>query len=97
MHHWVKRTLRDTPALRGLALRGGAMLRSLARAEPGLYTLCYHQVPAAQQARFAEQLRYLGRYGDFIDADTALADVTAFVDRLQCAGLLTHDHGTGTE
>lgn len=93
MHPWVKKTLRDTPGLRGLALRGGAMLRALSRAEPGLYTLCYHQVPAEQQARFAEQLRYLGRYGDFIDADTALDRLAAGWPRGDRAFLVTFDDG----
>jgi hypothetical protein len=42
MKHWVKTTLRRAPALRALALRGSALFKSLACAEPGLYTLCYH-------------------------------------------------------
>lgn len=93
MKHWIKTTLRRAPAVRGLALRGGALFRSLARAEPGLYTLCYHQVPEAQQDRFAAQLRHLGRHGDFIDADAAVARLAAGRPARDRAFLITFDDG----
>lgn len=93
MYHWVKTTLRDTPGLRELALRGGSLLRSLACAEPGLYTLCYHQVPAALQERFAEQLRHLRAYGDFIDADTARDRLEVGWPARARAFLITFDDG----
>lgn len=93
MYHWVKSRVRRTPALRKLALRGTSLLRSLARAEPGLYTLCYHQVPAAQQDRFAAQLRHLGRHGDFVDADTAVERLAAGWPARDRAFLITFDDG----
>lgn len=93
MYHWVKTTLRDTPALRELALRGGALLRSLSCAEPGLYTLCYHQIPVALQERFADQLRLLGRHGDFIDADTAHDRLAAGWPGRERAFLISFDDG----
>ncbi|WP_232629379.1 polysaccharide deacetylase family protein [Methylobacterium sp. Leaf118] len=93
MYHWVKSTLRDTPALRALALRGGALLRSIAHAEPGLYTLCYHQVPPALQERFADQLRHFGRFGDFLDADTACARLASGWPPRDRAFLVTFDDG----
>ncbi|MEH3116128.1 MAG: polysaccharide deacetylase family protein [Methylorubrum populi] len=93
MDHWVKTTVRRVPALRRLALRGAALLRSLAEAEAGLYTLCYHQVPEAQQDRFEAQLRHLGRHGDFIDADTALDRLAAGWPARERAFLVTFDDG----
>ncbi|SFK71303.1 polysaccharide deacetylase family protein [Methylorubrum salsuginis] len=93
MYHWVKTTLRDTPGLRELALRSGALLRSLACAEPGLYTLCYHQIPLALQERFADQLRLLGRHGDFIDADTACDRLAAGWPARERAFLISFDDG----
>lgn len=93
MKHWVKTTLRRAPALRALALRGSALFKSLACAEPGLYTLCYHQVPEAQQDRFAAQLRHLGRYGDFIDADGAAERLAAGWPARDRAFLVTFDDG----
>ncbi|MFE1601179.1 polysaccharide deacetylase family protein [Methylobacterium sp. ID0610] len=93
MHRWVKTTLRDTPGLRELALRGGSWLRTVACAEPGLYTLCYHRVPAACQDGFAAQLRFLRRHGDFIDADTAVARVAAGWPPGERAFLISFDDG----
>ncbi|ACL59229.1 polysaccharide deacetylase family protein [Methylobacterium nodulans] len=93
MHHWVKTALRDTPGLRDLALRGGAMLRSVACAEPGLYTLCYHHVPVALQDRFAAQLRFLRQHGEFIDADTAVERLAAGWPRSDRAFLISFDDG----
>lgn len=93
MYHWIKTTLRDTPGLRALVLRGGSLLRSIAHAEPGLYTLCYHQVPAALQDRFGEQLRHLGRHGDFIDADTACERLESGWPARDRAFLVTFDDG----
>ena len=93
MYHWLKTRLRDTPGLRELALRGGSLVRSLACAEPGLYTLCYHQVPAALQDRFAGQLRYLRQYGDFIDADTACERLAAGWPARERAFLISFDDG----
>ncbi|MFY9289484.1 MAG: polysaccharide deacetylase family protein [Methylorubrum rhodinum] len=93
MYHWVKTALRDTPVLRELTLRGGSLLRSLACAEPGLYTLCYHQVPEALQERFADQLRHLGRHGDFIDADTAYERLAAGWPARDRAFLISFDDG----
>ena len=93
MKHWVKTTLRRAPALRALALRGSALFKSLARAEPGLYTLCYHQVPEAVQDRLAAQLRHLGRHGDFIAADAAAERLAAGWPGRDRAFLITFDDG----
>ncbi|MER2250069.1 polysaccharide deacetylase family protein [Methylorubrum podarium] len=93
MKHWFKTTLRRAPALRALALRGGALFKSLACAEAGLYTLCYHQVPEARQDQFAAQLRHLGRYGDFIDADGAIERLAAGWPAGERAFLVTFDDG----
>ncbi|MBB2963017.1 polysaccharide deacetylase family protein [Methylobacterium sp. R2-1] len=93
MKHSVKTTLRRVPALRALALRGGALFKSLARAEAGLYTLCYHQVPEDQQDHFAAQLRHLGRHGDFIDADGAIERLAAGWPTGERAFLITFDDG----
>lgn len=93
MYHWVKTTLRDTPGLRELALRGGSLLRSLACAEPGLYTLCYHQIPASLQGRFADQLRHLSAHGDFIDADTACERLASGWPARDRAFLISFDDG----
>lgn len=70
-YHWVKSTLRDRPGLRALTLRAGSLVRGLSNSQPGVYTLCYHRVPESLQDRFANQLGYLKRHGDFIDIDTA--------------------------
>ncbi|MEE7457777.1 polysaccharide deacetylase [Methylorubrum populi] len=93
MYHWVKTALRDTPPLRKLALRSAALLRSVANAEPGLYTLCYHQVARNEQDQLAAQLRHLGRYGDFIDADTATDRLAAGWPAGERAFLVTFDDG----
>lgn len=93
MKHWVKTTLRRVPALRALALRGTALFTSLAHAEPGLYTLCYHQVPEAEQDHFAAQLRHLGGHGDFIDADSAADRLAAGWPAGERAFLITFDDG----
>ncbi|BAU93688.1 polysaccharide deacetylase [Methylorubrum populi] len=93
MKHWVKSTLRRAPGMRALALRGAALFKSLARAEAGLYTLCYHQVPEAQQDQFAAQLRHLGRHGDFIDADSAIDRLAAGWPAGERAFLITFDDG----
>ncbi|GJE72248.1 polysaccharide deacetylase family protein [Methylorubrum podarium] len=93
MKHWFKTTLRRAPALRALALRGGALFKSLACAEAGLYTLCYHQVPEARQDQFAAQLRHLGRYGDFIDVDAAIERLAAGWPAGERAFLVTFDDG----
>lgn len=69
----LKHIVRDQPLLRSGALRVGALLRSLARAEPGVYTLCYHHVAAAAAGGFSAQVAYLQRFGTFVDADTAAA------------------------
>ncbi|WP_246732955.1 polysaccharide deacetylase family protein [Methylobacterium sp. BTF04] len=68
--------IRDTPLLRETALRLRAITHSVATAPSGLYVLCYHHIPAAWQARFEAQLRFLGRHGTFVDADRA-ADLVA--------------------
>lgn len=93
MNHLVKTTLRHAPVLRKLALRGGALLRSLSSAEPGLYTLCYHQVAQPWQDRFAAQLRHLGRHGDFIDADAAIDRLATGWSGRDRAFLVTFDDG----
>lgn len=93
MKHWVKSTLRRAPGVRALALRGAALFKSLAYAESGLYTLCYHQVPDAQQDLFAAQLRHLGRHGDFIDADSAVDRLAAGWPAGERAFLITFDDG----
>lgn len=93
MYQRLKTVLRDTPALRKLALRGASLLRSVAHAEPGLYTLCYHQVTEDEQDGLAAQLRHLGRYGDFIDADTATDRLAAGWPARERAFLVTFDDG----
>jgi peptidoglycan/xylan/chitin deacetylase (PgdA/CDA1 family) len=76
MPRTFEQVIRDTPVLREAALRLRALSRSMAAAPPGLYTLCYHHVAPAQQARFERQLRFLGRHGTFVTADRA-ADLVA--------------------
>ena len=71
MPRTLEHFIRDTPVLREAALRVRALSRSLAAAPPGLYTLCYHHVAPREQARFAGQLRFLGRHGTFVTADRA--------------------------
>ncbi|MDB5646604.1 MAG: Polysaccharide deacetylase [Methylobacterium sp.] len=63
--------IRDTRGLRETALLMRALTRSVATAPPGLYTLCYHHIAAAHQERFAQQLRFLERHGEFVTADRA--------------------------
>ncbi|MBD8907774.1 polysaccharide deacetylase family protein [Methylorubrum zatmanii] len=93
MYDWVETTVRDSPVLRKLALRGGALFKSLSYAEPSLYTLCYHQIPAARQDDFAAQLRHLARHGDFIDADSAADRLAAGWRGRDRAFLVTFDDG----
>lgn len=72
----LKRMLRDTPLVREAALWVGSNAKSLARAQPGVYTLCYHRVAAGMERSFAGQLRFLQQNGEFVDADRA-ADLVA--------------------
>ena len=85
--------VRDEPALRAPVLWGMSRFRSLADAERGLYTLCYHSVPAAAQGSFAEQIRFLRRHGDVIDADAAAERCAAGWPSRDRAFLLTFDDG----
>lgn len=89
----LKNLVRDEPALRAPVLWGLSRLRSLAGAAPGLYTLCYHSVPQAAQARFAEQVRFLRRHGDLVDADEAARLCAAGWPSRDRAFLLTFDDG----
>lgn len=68
----LKTFLRDAPVLRQVALRAGSLVRSMGHATPGLYTLCYHRVPVADQASFAAQIHFLKRHGEFVDVDRAV-------------------------
>ena len=68
----IKRSLRDSPLRRPL-LRALSLVRRLAHAPAGIYTLCYHHIPAVHQRSFARQLDYLGRHGAFISVDQAVA------------------------
>jgi peptidoglycan/xylan/chitin deacetylase (PgdA/CDA1 family) len=87
------RALRSQPALRAGALRAGALVRSLERARPGLYTLCYHHVAAASKSRFAAQIALLKQFGTFVDADTASARLLSGRAAEGVAFLLTFDDG----
>ena len=89
----IKTVMRDQPVLRGAALRAASLVRSLARAEPGLYTLCYHRVPAHLQDRFADQVRFFRRHGDVVDADAAAERLAAGWPSRDRAFLLTFDDG----
>lgn len=64
---------RDRPVLREVALWAASRMRSVERAKPGLYTLCYHRVPRAARDGFERQIRFLMRHGAFVDADRAVA------------------------
>ena len=87
------RAVRDRALLRAGALRAGSFVRSLERAEPGIYTLCYHHVASTAQAQFSAQLGLLRRFGPFIDADTAVLRLLSGRAREERAFLLTFDDG----
>lgn len=89
----LKLLVRDRPALRAGALRIGAMLRGMACASPGLYTLLYHRVPAAAQDQFDKQLQILKRYSTFVSADDAVERVRQGWRGTDRAFLLTFDDG----
>ncbi len=63
------------------------------RAEPGIYTLCYHHVTAEAQASFSAQIDFLKRFGTFIDADTALEFVRSGRALRERAFVLSFDDG----
>lgn len=67
----LKSLIFERPAIRSAALRAVSLVKSLRHAGPGLYTLCYHRVPAARQARFDAQLAFFRRFGRFVSADEA--------------------------
>lgn len=73
----LKHALRNQSLFRIGALRSGGLARSMALADPGIYTLCYHHVAAGAQAGFAAQIAFLQRFGTFIDADVALERLVA--------------------
>lgn len=89
----LKHAVRDQPLLRAGALRAGTLVRSVGRSPPGIYTLCYHHVAPAAQDNFARQLRFLKRFGTFIDADTALERLTTGQAGAERAFVLTFDDG----
>ncbi len=62
----LKKLFRDQRTLRAGALRVAALVKSLHRAEPGLYTLLYHRVPAASQDGFDRQLGFFQQFGRFV-------------------------------
>lgn len=66
------RDLRDGLA-RHVALATLSLVRRVAHAPAGIYTLCYHHIAAHSRSSFARQLDYLGRHGRFVSADEALA------------------------
>lgn len=77
MLHRLKHAVRDQPLLRAGALRAGALVRSVERAAPGVYTLCFHHVVPSAQDNFAAQLRFLKRRGTFVSADAAVEGLAA--------------------
>ncbi len=61
----------DDRLARRVALAGLSLVRGIGRAPAGVYTLCYHHIPARDRANFERQLEYLGRNGVFVSADQA--------------------------
>lgn len=90
---WARTLLRDQPILRETALWAASRLRSVARAAPGLYTLCYHRVPRAARRNFERQLRFLGRHGRFVGADEAVRLLEEGAAERERLFLLTFDDG----
>lgn len=88
-----KALLRDQPVLREVVLWAASRVRSVAHAEPGLYTLCFHRVPRAACRSFELQLRFLKQHGVFVGADQALALVEEGRAEHGRAFLLTFDDG----
>ncbi len=93
MFQLLKHAVRDQPFLRAGALRVGTLVRSMERAEPGIFTLCYHHVTAEAQASFSAQIDFLKRFGTFIDADTALEFVRSGRALRERAFVLSFDDG----
>ena len=89
----VKTFVRDQPVLRAVALRAASCLRALARAEPGIYTLCYHHVASAATARFAAQIAFLKRFGRFASADAALDLLRSSDGLTEITFVMTFDDG----
>ena len=93
MLHRLKTLARDHHWSRALLLRGLARVRRVARAEPGLYTLCYHRVPERDRRGFAAQIAHLQRHGTFVDAREALRLVETGEVRARRHFLVTFDDG----
>lgn len=89
----LKQAVRNQPLLRAGVLRAGGLVRSLAFAEPGVYTLCYHHVAAGSATGFAAQIAFLRRHGSFIDAETAARRLEAGGAGQDRAFVLTLDDG----
>lgn len=66
------RDLRDGLA-RHVALATLSLVRRVAHAPAGIYTLCYHRIAPHRRSGFARQLDYLGSHGTFVSADEALS------------------------
>ena len=89
----MAQALRDTPAARRVALTALSLVRHIARAPAGVYTLCYHHVPASHRSNFARQLDYLARHGTFVRADEALELIRSGGARSGRFFLLSFDDG----
>lgn len=70
-----------------------ALARTVAEAEPGLYTLCYHRVPGRMQENFARQIRFLQKFGRFVSADQAADLVSTGAAAQDRYFLLSFDDG----
>ena len=64
--------IRNAPVTRTPILRAMSLLRRLQWAPHGVYTLCYHHVPAEHGENFARQLAHFARNGTFVSADKAV-------------------------
>ena len=89
----LRRLFRDHKTLRAGALRVAALVKSLHRAEPGLYTLLYHRVPASSQEAFDRQLGFFRQFGRFVAPEEATALVRGGWTGRHRAFLLSFDDG----
>ena len=89
----MAQALRDKPAARRVALAALSLVRRIAHAPAGVYTLCYHHVADPHRHNFARQLDYLARHGTFVRADKALDLIRSGGARKGRFFLLSFDDG----